>query len=127
MRFVVFGFLFIGFYLLFGELRTLEYLSGWLKRTRSGINEAARQRSLADRQRLLSLQEKHSGWHACEKLLRYSGLRRHYPKLTAEWWIMGNMICMAGVFVYRLLFVVRGTAYVRVSLRLVEEDAQRNQ
>ena len=99
MRFVVFGFLFIGFYLLFGELRTLEYLSGWLKRTRSGINEAARQRSLADRQRLLSLQEKHSGWHACEKLLRYSGLRRHYPKLTAEWWIMGNMICMAGVFV----------------------------
>ena len=64
MRFVVFGFLFIGFYLLFGELRTLEYLSGWLKRTRSGINEAARQRSLADRQRLLTLQEKHSRWHA---------------------------------------------------------------
>lgn len=98
MRLGILMLLVLGFYGMFRELRMLEAFAGVLKRTRSGMNAAARQRSLADRQRLLTMQEKHSRWHACEQLLRYSGIARSFPKLTAEWWIMGNFVCAAGVF-----------------------------
>lgn len=108
MKAVVLLLLLIGFYWLFQELRMLEAVAEVLKKTRSGMNAAARQRSLADRQNLLLMQERHSRWHACEQLLRYSGIRRSFPKLTAEWWIMGNFVCVAGIFM--LTAVIRNVA-----------------
>lgn len=84
-------FLFLGFYMLFRKMEALKYLAEALKRTRSGMNAAARQRSLADRQNLLSMQEKHSRWYAIERRLQYCGIRKRFPKITAEWWVLGNI------------------------------------
>ena len=55
MRVLILALLFTGFFLLFRELGTLEYIADALKKTRSGMNAASRQRSLADRQDLLSM------------------------------------------------------------------------
>lgn len=90
--------LFLGFFLLFHEMRTLEYMAGALKRTREGMNAAARQRSLADRQSLLKLQKAHSLWYFWEQRLEYSGVKQHFPGLTAEWWIAGNVAAGAALF-----------------------------
>lgn len=84
-------FLFLGFYMLFRRMEALQYLAEALKRTRSGVNDAARQRSLADRQNLLKIQEQHSRWYAIERKLQYCGIRRRFPGITAEWWILGNI------------------------------------
>lgn len=91
MKALILILLFTGFFLLFRELGTLEYIAGALKRTRSGMNAASRQRSLADRQNLLSIQEKHSRWYALEQQLQYCGVKKRFPGITAEWWLLGNL------------------------------------
>lgn len=91
MRVLILVLLFTGFFLLFRELGTLEYIADALKKTRSGMNAASRQRSLADRQNLLSIQEKHSRWYSMEQQLQYCGLKDRFPGITAEWWLLGNL------------------------------------
>ena len=85
MKILILIFLAAGFFLLFYEMGALRYLAGTLRRTREGVDAAARQRSLADRQKLLDLQEEHSFWYFLEQLLQYSGIRRRFPGMTAEW------------------------------------------
>ncbi|MDE5590170.1 MAG: hypothetical protein K2J60_13705 [Acetatifactor sp.] len=91
MRVLILALLFTGFFLLFRELGTLEYIADALKKTRSGMNAASRQRSLADRQNLLSMQEKHSHWYSMEQQLQYCGVKNRFPGITAEWWLLGNL------------------------------------
>lgn len=91
MRILILVLLFVGFFLLFRELGTLKYVADALKRTRNGMNAAARQRSLADRQNLLSMQEKHSRWYSLEQQLQYCGVKKRFPGITAEWWLLGNL------------------------------------
>lgn len=91
MRVLILVLLFTGFFLLFRELGTLEYIADALKKTRSGMNAASRQRSLADRQNLLSMQEKHSRWYSMEQQLQYCGVKNRFPGITAEWWLLGNL------------------------------------
>lgn len=98
MKVLIFLLLFLGFFLLFHEMRALEYVAGALKRTREGMDAAARQRSLADRQNLVILQENHSLWHFLEQQLQYSGINGRFPKITAEWWIAGNAAAEAALF-----------------------------
>lgn len=90
MRVLILVLLFAGFFLLFREMGTLKYIADALKKTRSGMNAASRQRSLADRQNLLSMQEKHSRWYSMEQQLQYCGLKNRFPGITAEWWLLGN-------------------------------------
>lgn len=111
MKIIIFLLLFAGFFLLFYEMRMWKYLAGVLKRTREGVDAAARQRSLADRQQLLALQEEHSFWHRAEQMLQYSGLRGRFPEMTAEWWILGNVLGGAAVFLaVSLIFQVKAAA-----------------
>lgn len=91
MRVLILVLLFTGFFLLFRELGTLEYIADALKKTRSGMNAASRQRSLADRQNLLSMQERHSRWYSMEQQLLYCGVKNRFPGITAEWWLLGNL------------------------------------
>lgn len=98
MKGLIFLLLFLGFFLLFHEMSALEYMAGALKRTRQGMDAAARQRSLADRQNLVILQENHSLWHFLERQLQYSGIKDKFPGITAEWWIAGNAAAGAALF-----------------------------
>lgn len=116
MKLLIILILFAGFFLLFHEMRTLEYVSDALKKTREGVDAAARQRSLADRQQLQSLQEEHSFWYSMERLLQYSGLRGRFPEVTAEWWIVGNVAAGAAVFLAAAFFLEAGTAVAAVLL-----------
>ena len=53
-----------GFFLLFREMGVLGHMAAALRKTREEMDAASRQRSLADRQKLLELQERHSVWYS---------------------------------------------------------------
>lgn len=107
MKILLFLLLLLGFFLLFHEMGTLEYLSASLKRTREGMDAASRQRSLADRQKLSELQEKHSLWYSLEQQLQYSGIRHRFPGMTAERWLTWNL---AGGAILFLTVTAAGSA-----------------
>ncbi|MGN0401890.1 MAG: type II secretion system F family protein [Acetatifactor sp.] len=97
MKVFIFLFLFLGFFLLFHEMKTIERIAVTLKRTRQEMNAASRQRSLADRQKLLRLQERNSLWNTLEQQLQYSGIRARFPELTPERWIVLHMLFGGGI------------------------------
>lgn len=99
MKILILVLLFTGFFLLFREMGALTHIADALKKTRSGMNAAARQRSLADRQNLLSMQEKHSRWYSMEQQLQYCGVKTRFPGLTAEWWLLGNLAAASMLFI----------------------------
>ena len=98
IKLLILSFLFGGFFLLFRELEALKHIADTLKKTRIGMNAASRQRSLADRQKLLSVQEKHSRWYSMEQQLQYCGVKSRFPGITAEWWILGNLAAASMIF-----------------------------
>lgn len=102
------------FFLLFHEINILRQFSELLKRTRVEMDEAARQRTLAGRKQLLELQQKHSFLLSLERQLQYSGLKVRFPKLTVEWWIAGNVVAAAGIFLVLLLLLGLWPAFVSV-------------
>lgn len=98
MKFFIFISLFTGFLLLFHEVRLFRWLNAAVKKTVSDMEASARQRTLTGRRRLMDLQEEHTVLCALERQLRYSGLRRRFPWLTAEWWIVGNLAVLGLAF-----------------------------
>ncbi len=98
IKLLILSFLFGGFFLLFRELEALKRIADTLKKTRIGMNAASRQRSLADRQKLLSVQEKHSRWYSMEQQLQYCGVKSRFPGITAEWWLLGNLAAASMIF-----------------------------
>ncbi len=114
---LIFILLLVGFGLLFLRMGGLATLYRGLLKKGEELNAAARQRNLADRQNLLKLQETHSFWYRLEQQLTYSGLRRRFPNLSAEWWLTGNLLlgllCFLGASVPGgLLFGLALTAAV---------------
>lgn len=101
-----FGLLLTGFLLLFREIRMFEQMERLLRKTWSGMDEAARKRNLHDRQRLMQLQQEHTFWTVLERELNYTGLRLRFPKLTVEIWIVCNLL--AGVCAAVLLLAHAG-------------------
>lgn len=99
----VFGLLLMGFLLLFREIRMFERMERLLRNTWSEMDEAARRRSLQDRQKLMQLQEKYTLWTILERELNYTGIRLHFPKMTVEILIVSNLLVGACAAV--LLFV----------------------
>lgn len=98
MKLLMLVLLFTGFFLLFQKMGTLKRIADTLKKTRSGMNAASRQRSLADRQNLLSMQEKHSRWYFMEQQLQYCGVKNRFPGITAEWWLLGHLAAASILF-----------------------------
>lgn len=105
MKIICFVCLLLGFLLLFRRIRWLEGFKRLLQRTQSGMEAAARQRCLANRQKLLQMQKEHSGWLLLEQALNYSGLVIQFPSLSSEVWIAGNIVLGAGSFLGSLLFL----------------------
>lgn len=85
----------LGLGLLFARVRWLETASNLMRRSRQGMDEAARRRLLENRRQLLTLQKNHSLWYRLEQELNYSGLKRRFGFLTAELWVVFNIICIA--------------------------------
>lgn len=100
---LIFGCLFLGFLLFFRRIRWLQRVNRLMKQTRQTVDEAARQRLLNNRKTMLSLQRDHSLWFWTEQELHYSGLKRDFPFLTAENWILGNIAVMAVVLLLCLI------------------------
>lgn len=91
-------FLWMGFFcifLRFGRLKTIQKL---LQRTKSGVEEAARKRLLQSRSRLSQLQSEESIYFWLEKQLCYSGLKRHFPFLCAENFVLFVLLGLAACF-----------------------------
>lgn len=92
---IIFGCLFVGFLLAFRRIRWLGAIRQLMRQTKESMDEAARQRMLQSRKTLLTLQKEHSLWLYVERELQYSGLKNKLPFLTAENWVLGNMVCAA--------------------------------
>lgn len=92
---IIFGSLFLGFFMLFYELRLWEHMKELLRQTRWDMEISARQRALDSRRQLLTLQQENTLWAALERVLCYSGMKLRYPKLTAEIWVAGSMAVAA--------------------------------
>ena len=109
MKTIVYLILFLllccGFSLLFQQAGILRQLTELVQRTAADLNAASRQRTLEGRKQLLKLQQKHSVLFSLERQLQYSGLKLRFPGLTVEWWIAGNAVLGAGVFLVVLLFL----------------------
>lgn len=99
---IIFVLLLTGCMLLFIRVRWLESASKLMRRSREGMDEAARRRLLENRRQLLTLQKNHSFWYKLEQELNYSGLKRHFPYLTAELWLVINVLVAAVVTVFLL-------------------------
>lgn len=101
---IIFALLLLGFFLLFWRIRWLALITGLLRQTGENMEEAARLRLLENRKRLLAVEKENSLWIRLEQELRYSGFKRRFPVLTAERWILGNLV--AGVLLFLLLTAV---------------------
>lgn len=97
--------LFLGFLLLFRRIRWLEVIGQLLRQTKEGVDDATRRRLLENRRNLLALQKKHTLWYRLEQELHYSGLKRRLPFLTAELWLMSNVVLSALLFLSGLLIM----------------------
>lgn len=104
-RIVVFVGLLLGFGLLFYRIKVLGVVKTLWQQTKAGMDEAARQRVLANRKNLLLMETEHSWWFRLERILVYSGWKRRFPTLTAEQWIVGNVVMMSVLFLVSLAFV----------------------
>jgi len=104
VKIVMFCCLFIFFFLLFHEAELFERLSLWAKKAQADMDASARLRILEGRRKLTSLQEEHSFFWGLERQLRYSGLRQRFPRLTLEWWIVGNLVLLGLVFIPVITF-----------------------
>lgn len=100
--------LFAGFMSLLCRIQWLQQLTGLLKRTKENLDEASRKRLLENRQSLQDLQSHHSLWMRLEQELMYSGWRICFPALNAEWFLVGMMVMVIGIFL--LLFPFTGFA-----------------
>lgn len=97
--------LFTGFLLLLRRVRWLQVLNKLMKQTLATMDEAARQRLLQSRRTLLDMQKENTLWFRMEQELHYSGLKRRFPAVTAEIWIVGNLIIAAIVLIMLLPIV----------------------
>ncbi len=132
---LIFFLLWFGFTLLFSRARWFQMAGIFLRRSKEGMDAAARRRLLDNRKQLLTLQKKHSLWNRLEQEINYSGLKRYMPFLTAEVWLAGNILCLAVVsavllivFGWRQMFlgIVVFVAVEYVTLYFCKERAFRS-
>ncbi len=96
--------LFGGFLSLFLWIHRESLLHQLWKRAYDSLETAAARRVQDNRRSLQLLQGRRGFWQRMEQRLLYSGLRRHFPRLTPELWILGNLA--AGTLCYFLALVL---------------------
>lgn len=122
MKIFIFGSLFLGFLFLFRQTALFARLDELIKRTCSDMDCSARQRNLEGRKRLITLQEEHTVLWFLEKQMRYSGIKQRFPNLTAEWWIVGNLLLLGILFVTVMSFCGLPWAFMACLLLLGAEQ-----
>lgn len=122
MKVLTFVLLFFGFFLLFCKMEALNRLAGMLRRTRSEMDAASRQRSLADRQKLLRLQEGNSFWYHLEQRLQYCGIKAKLPGMTPERWVAAHLLLGAGLLLAVAVSAGMAQAVSTVALVLAAES-----
>lgn len=98
-KIVVFMLLLIGFYLFFQRIKILKMVAQLLWHTKQELDDASRQRVLANRRNLILMQQQNSWWYQMEKLLVYGGWMRRFPFLTVERWVAGNIVGISILFI----------------------------
>lgn len=116
MKVMIFLLLFVGFMLLFSAGNISGAISVSLQKTGREMEEVARKRELEERRQMLSGQEKGGFLTAVERELYYTGLKLHFPKLTAELFMAGNLVVAAVLFVTASVFggIVGGVCSISV-------------
>jgi len=99
MRVLVFLLRLVGFLLLFSGGYISRTISVSLQKTGREMDEVARKRALEERRQILFRQGKSGFLTGVERELYYTGLKVHFPKLTAELFVAGNLVVIAGLFV----------------------------
>lgn len=69
-----------------------------MKQTKDSMDEASRQRMLQSRRTLLTMQKERSVWLFVEQELQYSGLKSRFSHLTAERFLVANIVGGSLVF-----------------------------
>lgn len=119
MKVFIFVVLFLGFLLLFYRMYRLKVVESVLKRTKLGMEEAARQRLLASRSNLQKLQKENSLLFRMERELNYSGWKRILKGLTAEKWLLFNILGAVILFLTGLFVIgdgIGGVIFVLIPL-----------
>lgn len=119
MKVFIFVGLFLGFLLLFYRMYRLKVVESVLKRTMLGMEEAARQRLLASRSNLQKLQKENSLLFRMERELNYSGWKRILKGLTAEKWLLFNILGAVILFLTGLFVIgdgIGGVIFVLIPL-----------
>lgn len=114
---IIFCFLFMGFGLLFYRFARLRSFTRFLQNTRTGIQDAARTRLLGKREELTKLRQKESFFFRIERGLDYSGIRRRLPRLTAEWFLVTELVGTA--FCFLILLAVSGPLWAVCGLSVL--------
>lgn len=89
-----------GFSSLFLWINRESLLHQLWRRAYDSLETAAARRAQDNRRSLQLLQGRKGFWQRMEQRLLYSGIRRHFPYLTPELWILGNLA--AGTLCYFL-------------------------
>ena len=98
MRWILVLLLWTGFFFLFIRLGRLKTLQRLMQKTKSGMEEAARRRLLLSRSNLSKLQKEEGIWFLLERQLCYSGLKRRFPFLGVEVFMLFVILISSGLF-----------------------------
>ena len=96
---LIFLLLLVGFGILFQRIRWLKLAASVLQRTREGVEQAAGKRLLIRRRQLMDLQQNNTFMLKLEQELAYCGWKRRFPFMTAEVWLMCNVVFAGMLFV----------------------------
>lgn len=96
----------LGLLLLFGQAEWSKLARRFMRQSREGMEEASKKRILESRRQLVNLQRNRSFWHRMEQQLYYSGIKQRFPFLTAESWIVCNVLVLSVVLIF--LFSLSG-------------------
>lgn len=99
MHWTMAGCLWLGFFLTFYHFGRLRALRRLLQKTRSSMEDAARKRLLSARSNLSRLQREEGVWFFLERQLCHSGLKRRFPFLGAEGFVLASVLAGTVLFV----------------------------
>lgn len=97
------GLIWLGCFLTFYRIGRLKGLQKLYQRTKSGMEDATRKRLLQSRQNLSLLQKEEGFWLALERQLCYSGMRRRFPFLSAELFVLLTVMTGMACFLVGML------------------------
>lgn len=104
LKLLVFVFCLLGFLLMFYHFGKLRVLQKLYQKTRAGMAQAERKRLLTSRAKLMRLEEEEGIWFFLERQLWYSGLKRRFPFLGAESFVLFVLLGSSAVFLVTVVF-----------------------